>query len=211
MTRLGQDGGAGAAAISPRDRLGSICGILGPVSFVGAWVLGGSISEGYAPARDAISQLAREGAPTRVLMTSGFIAFGLLVPVWAGTAAKLLGDSRLGISVTAAGLATLGVAAVPLTRDQGGAQDLLHAVLAGAGYLAMAVSPLIGAAALRRTGHLVAAAGSLGVGLVSAACLAGTLVTDQTGLLQRMGLTVVDAWFVVVAACALRRRGGAPA
>jgi hypothetical protein len=45
------------------------------------------------------------------------------------------------------------------------------------------------------------------VGVVSAVALVGSvLVMDRSGGLQRLGLTVVDAWHVVVAVWVLRRR-----
>jgi hypothetical membrane protein len=189
-----------------RDDVGALCGILGPSAFVGAWLLGGALTDGYDPLADAISRLAAEGADTQPLMTSGFVAFGLLVPVWAQTLGRVLDDPRLRGSVTFAGIATLGVAAFPLTRAEGQPQDVAHAVAAGLGYLAMAVSPLIGAAALRRAGKRRAALASAVVGAVSSASLVGTLLVDGSGGLQRLGLTVVDLWYVVLAIWVLRRR-----
>ena len=103
-------------------------------------------------------------------------------------------------------LATLAVALLPLTREPGGGQDVAHAVAAGIGYIGMAVSPLLGGAALRRLGRPRAAALSTLVGVVSACALVASLVVDRSGLFQRLGLTVVDAWYVVMAGQLLRRR-----
>ena len=183
-------------------RVGAACGIAGPVAFVGGWIVNGARTDGYDPLADAISQLAREGAPTRAAMTACFVAFGVLVPVWAGVVARVLRVPALRPVVTTAGLATLAVAALPLTREGGQGQDVLHAVAAGTGYLAMAATPLVAARGLRGRARTA----SLAVGLVSAAALVGTLVVDGSGGLQRLGLTVVDAWHVVVAAVVLRRR-----
>jgi hypothetical protein len=70
----------------------------------------------------------------------------------------------------------------------------------------MAATPLVAAVALRRHGKPRAAAASLAVGLVSAAGLIGTVaLPDASGGMQRLGLTVVDVWHVVVAAAVLRR------
>ena len=189
------------------DRLGALCGVLGPVAFVGAWVVGGAVSDGYDPATQAISQLAREGAATRPLMTAGLVVFGVLIPVWAFALARVLDEPRLRVSVTIAGLATIAVALFPLSREQGQPQDVAHAVSAGIGYVAMAVSPLLGAAALRRHGRRTAAALSAVVGAVSAAALVASVLTDLSGAFQRLGLTVVDAWYVAVAIWVLRRTG----
>ncbi len=183
-------------------RLGAACGIAGPIAFVGGWLVNGLRTDGYDPLSDAISQLAREGAPTRAAMTACFVAFGVLVPVWAKTVSEELAVPALRPVVTVAGLATLGVALLPLSREGGGTQDVLHAVAAGTGYLAMAATPFVAATGLRGPARLASTA----VGLVSAGALVGTLVVDGSGGLQRLGLTVVDAWHVVVAALVLARR-----
>lgn len=189
-------------------RTGALCGIAGPAAFVGAWLVGGLVTDGYDPLEEAISQLAREGAPTRVLMTGGLVAFGVLMPVWARVLSRELRSPALLPTVALAGLSTLAVAALPLTREPGGTQDTLHAVAAGTGYLAMALTPLVATAALRRLGHDRAAAASTVVGLVSLSALVGTVALDERGGgLQRLGLTVVDAWHVAAATWVLRRRG----
>lgn len=182
-------------------RLGAACGVLGPVAFVTAWVVDGARTPGYEPLQDAISELAREGASTRPSTTVGFVVFGLLMPVWAPVLARAVGVPALRAVVTVAGLATLAVAALPLTPEGGGAQDAWHAVAAVTGYVAMAATPLVAARGLRRTPR----AASLAVGLVSATALAASVVVDGGGGLQRVGLTVVDAWHVVVASWLLLR------
>ena len=187
------------------ERLGAACGVVAPVAFVGAWLLGGLLTDGYDPVRQAISQLAREGAPTRPLMTAGLVVFGLLLPLWARVLGRRLGSRPVEAAATVAGLATLAVAALPLTRDPGGTQDLWHAVAAGVGYLAMALTPLLAAGPLRRAGLRRAGAASVAVGVVSAAALVGTLlVGEASGALQRLGLGVVDGWHVLLAVWVLR-------
>jgi hypothetical membrane protein len=191
------------------DRVGAVCGVLAPSSFVGAWLLGGVLQDGYDPLQDAISRLAAEGASSRPLMTAGLVAFGVLVPVWARTLGDRLGSPALRGVVTVAGLATLAVALLPLTREGGTTQDAAHAVVAGAGYVAMVATPLVAAPLLRRRGHGRAAALSWVVGAVSAGALVGTLLVGEQGQvgsggLQRLGLTVVDAWHVVAAVAVLR-------
>ena len=183
-----------------------MCGIAGPVAFVSAWLVGGLRTDGYDPLEQAISQLAREGAPTRALMTAGLVAFGVLIPVWAQALGDDLRSRGVRAAVTTAGLATLGVAALPLTREPGGTQDLLHAVAASIGYVGMALTPLLAANPLRGAGRPAAAAVSVGVGAVSAVCLVGSVaVPDLSGGFQRAGLTVVDAWHVVAGAVVLAR------
>lgn len=188
-----------------RQDLGALCGIVGPVAFVSAWLLGGALTEGYDPLSDAISQLAREGADTQLLMTTGFVVFGVLLPVWASTLGHVLSSRALRVSVSVAGLATLGVALFPLSRAGGQPQDVAHALMAVTGYAATAVSPLLGAAALGRRRLTTVARASITVGVVSAVALVGSVVTGSGGL-QRLGLTVVDGWYVVLAVAVLRRR-----
>ena len=178
-------------------RVGAVCGIAAPVAFVGGWVVNGLRTPGYEPLEDAISQLAREGASTRAAMTACFVVFGVLIPVWARTVARELAVPALQPVVTVAGLATIAVAALPLSRVPGGGQDLAHAAAAGVGYIAMAATPLVAARGLRGT----ARAASAGVGVVSVVALVLSLA--GSGGLQRLGLTVVDAWHVVVATAVL--------
>ena len=186
--------------------LGALCGIAAPTAFVTAWLVGGLLAEAYEPLTNAISDLAREGAPTRPLMTAGMVTFGVLLPVWAPVLGRRLESTAVRNAAMLAGVATVAVALLPLTREGDSAQDTWHAVAAGTGYLAMAATPLLAAGPLRRLGHERAAGTSVMVGLVSAMALVGSvLVDDRSGGLQRVGLTVVDAWHVVAAAWVLRR------
>ena len=189
-----------------RSAVHALTGVLAPVSFVGAWLIAGSDRPGYRPAVDHISQLAREGSPNRWLMTTGFAAFGLLAPVFAPTAARAVRSPAVRWSITAAGVTTLLVGVTPLARQPGGAQDTLHGLWAGSGYLAMALTPLLAALALRRDRRSAAAAASAAVAAVSAASLVASIALQHKGFYQRLGLGVVDLWFVAVAATILSGR-----
>ena len=183
-----------------------VCGVLAPASFVGAWAVCGALREGYDPVEQAISQLAREGTAGRLGMTAGFVGFGVLLPLFARELPDLLdAGPTLRRSATLAGVSTLFVAALPLQVTEGGLGDTLHAVAAGTGYLAMAATPAIAAVALKRSGRRTAAAASAAVSAVSAASLVVSVTSGPTGLWQRVGLGVVDAWFAGVAVWALRR------
>ncbi|MCU1673062.1 MAG: hypothetical protein JWN77_1175 [Frankiales bacterium] len=185
------------------ERVRSWCGVAAPASFVGAWAVCGALrNDGYDPVQDAISQLARVGSPTRAGMTAGFVAFGVLLPVFAGRLPDLLDAPRLRWSMWTAGLSTLAVGALPLQREAGGTGDLLHAVAAGTGYLAMAASPAL-VAGRTRFGMVSAA-----VSAVSAASLVVSVTSGPTGLWQRVGLGVVDAWFAGCALWSLRVSDG---
>ncbi len=181
-------------------RLGAACGVLGPAAFVIGWAVNGARTPGYDPLTDPISRLAAEGAATRPSMTACFVVFGVLVPVWARTLARELGRPVVRPVVTVAGLATLAVAALPLTEQGGQPQDAGHAAAALTGYVAMAVTPLVAAPALPQRLRQA----SVATGLVSAAALLGSVLIGSGGL-QRLGLTVVDAWHVAVATGVLLR------
>jgi hypothetical membrane protein len=176
--------------------------VAGPVAFVSAWLVGGLVRDGYDPVTQHISQLARDGTPDRWILNAGLVAFGVLVPVWSRELGRVVSQA-VGRAALVAGLATLGVAALPLAREPGGLPDAAHAVAAGTGYVAMAVTPLLAARVLRGR----SAALSTAVGAVSAACLVGSLALDDvSGALQRLGLGVVDAWHVAAAVAVLRGR-----
>jgi hypothetical membrane protein len=179
-------------------RVGALCGIVAPSVFVAGWLVNSARTPGYDPFEAAISELAREGARTRGAMTAAFVVFGVLICVWARPLARELAVPALRPVVTVAGLATLAVAALPLTREGGQAQDTAHAVAAFTGYVAMAVTPLVAARGLRGWRREV----SRLVGGVSAYALVWSVVTGS-GAHQRLGLTVVDVWHVVVAASVL--------
>ena len=185
-------------------RVSGVSGLLAPASFVGAWAVCGALREGYDPVEQAISQLAREGSPTRWGMSAGMVAFGVLLPVFAQRLPALLSAPPLRPAMWTAGLSTVGVALLPLQREAGGTGDALHAVAAGIGYAAMAASPALGARGLARTGRPRAALASYAVSAVSVAGLAASLTIGPTGLWQRVGLGVVDAWFATCAVWSLR-------
>lgn len=179
-------------------RVGAACGIAAPVSFVSGWLVAGLRTPGYSPVAEHISELARVGAQTRPLMTTALVGFGVLAPVWAVTLGRSLGSPTLRASVTAAGLGTLAVAALPLGASYG---DGPHAVAAGAAYIGMAASPLLAAPRLQGKARWM----SYATGAASAALLAASTMGEASGALQRAGLGVVDAWFVAMAVRELRR------
>ena len=181
----------------------AIGGIIGPVAFVSAWTIGGIVATHYSPVDDAISHLAAIGAPTRVLMTAGFVTFGIGLPIYSIALRDALPGSSW-IAAAATGIATLGVAAAPLGRSSSG--DVQHGILASAGYVALALTPLLAAGPLRRAGRTGMARASIGAGIVSAIALVASTLPLYNGFFQRAGLTVVDVWIVVTAVEILRSR-----
>jgi hypothetical protein len=172
-------------------RFGSL---VGPASFVTAWALAGAVTDRtYSPVRDTISRLAAVGADTRPLMTTGMIAFGVALPASAVAWKATLGG-RAWILVAATGISTLAVAATPLDHSE--LVDRLHEVAAAAGYITLAAIPLAARTGLISRGFARHAAVGTALSIVSAASLVVSLAVEQTGLFQRLGLTVIDLWLV---------------
>jgi hypothetical membrane protein len=184
-------------------------GILGPVCFVGGWLAAAALRPNFSSTQQAISQLAREGAPHRLLMTGAFFAFGIAMPFFAQPLSRALeGGRSLRAAVILAGLATLAVACCPLSVSGSGTRDLVHGSFATTGYVAMVASAALGAVALNRRQRALAARVAAAVAVVATGCLAMTTAGLDVGLFQRAGLTVVDVWFVVMAITILRDNSG---
>jgi hypothetical protein len=155
---------------------------------------------GYDPTEDAISRLAADGAPDAGWMTAGFVAFGVGVPLF-GLVLRDALEGPAWTTAVATGVATLGVAALPL---DGWAPDGAHNLAAGIGYLTLAATPLLAAPHLPRR----AALASRLIGAASLAALALTPFVDRSGLAQRVGLTLGDVWLVTTAAALVTGRYG---
>ncbi len=183
-------------AVPPSCRRLAWGGVAGPVGFTGAWVAAAALRPAYQPVEDTISRLAAVGATNRWLMTAGFVAFGVGVPLYA----RALRDAVPGCAWMAAvgtGVATLGVAAVPL--EVSGAVDTVHDIAAGAGYVALAAIPLLAAPAFRTGRRRRAATMSTAAGASCAVVLLSSLAGTATGALQRAGLGIGHAWVVASA------------
>ena len=183
--------------LSARVRAAALGGVIGPAAFIGAWVAGAARTDGeYSSVDDAISRLAAVGADTRSLMTAGFVAFGVSLPVFA-TALRHVTNGPAWITAAATGVAMLGVAATPL--DHSATVDTVHAVFAGIGYVTLAMTPLLAARSLRGQGHRRLAACGIVAGAVSGVSLALTRTSLPTGFFQRLGLTTTDLWIATTA------------
>jgi hypothetical protein len=181
----------------PRSRPALLAGIAGPAAFVGAWVVGGLLKDGYSPVSDTISRLAERHASTRPLMTAGFVGFGVLMTWYAREAGRALGSPAVAAAVATSAVGTLAVAAFPVTAQGGTGSDSAHYVAAGVAYVADALAPLLAA---RHLADPRARAASYAAGAAVAAALVASLRADEvTGLLQRTGLTLYDAWAVALA------------
>ena len=178
-------------------------GVVGPTAFIATWATLGARTQGYSPVHDPISRLAAVDAPNRSLMTAGLLVFGVGV----GAYARELRDAHPGGAGTAAlacAVGSLGVAATPLESSLGGTP---HAVVASLTYASLAAVPLLAARSLRSQGRSGAARMSIAAGLATGACLvASTVPSAHTGLWQRLGFVIGDAWLIGSALQLLRTR-----
>lgn len=172
-------------------------GILGPACFITAWGLSAVMTGAdYSSVDEAISRLAAVGSDVRWLMTAGFIVFGLSVLAFGfALRRRIPGWSWSTAMLTA--LATLGVAATPL--DRSGTVDQWHAVFAVAGYVTLAMTPILAAAPLARLGHRSLARFGVAMGLVSTVALVLSATPLPNGVFQRAGLTATDGWIMCTA------------
>ena len=176
----------------------------GPALFAAAWALGGAIEPGYSPIDDAISQLAAVDASVRLLMTVGLAGFGVGMMLYAG-ALRTAVPGPAWKAALGAGVAVFGVIAFPLGVSP--MTDDLHGFFAIATYVALVAMPLLAARPLVAAGRRGIARLSVTTGVAAGLCLAGTALGATPGLLQRIGLTLVDTWVVGSAACILRTTG----
>lgn len=185
-------------------------GVIGPAAFVAAWAIGGTvISRNYSPVHDTISQRAAVGAPTRAVMTGGMIVFGLAVPADAIALRQAL-PGRAWLAAVATGVSTLAVAVLPLDRSD--LVDALHLGAAATGYVTLAAVPLLARRQLVDAGHSRLATLGISMSMISVVALPISLVVEQTGLFQRLGLTASDVFLaasVPVVVSRLRSDSGA--
>jgi len=170
-------------------------GVIGPLAFVGAWAIAGLTTKGYSPVDSAISDLAAVGASTRLLMTTGFVVFGIGL-VGFGFALRTTLDGNAWIAALATGGCTIGVAANPLG---GWTPDAVHATFAGLGYASLVALPLLASRPLARRGYRAGARVSVVIGATSGVCLLASTLGPAHGLWQRLGLTTGDVWIVTIA------------
>ena len=177
------------------------CGVIGPTGFVAAWATAGPLTKGYSPVQEAISHLAALRAPTRWLMTAGFVCFGVAVPVYSSALRNSLGG-RAWLAAATTGIATLGAGAFPL--DISPTTDRVHRGFAVIASSSLALTPVLAGQTLSACGHGRAAAASRLVGAMSGGCLVASAFVPTEGLFQRIGLTLSDGWLAASAVAILR-------
>jgi hypothetical membrane protein len=188
--------------VTPVRRALAFGGIVGPAAFVGSWALAGAITPHYSPITDPISELAAVYAPTRVLMTTGFIVDGLGIAAF-GLALRDELAGHAWIAAAATGAFTFAVAASPLRHT---ATNRLHATFAGLAYLSLVALPTLATRPIAASKGRRWAIGSTLAAAVSAFSLAVSTQVGAEGLWQRIGLTAGDVWIVAAAFALVARR-----
>jgi hypothetical protein len=171
-------------------------GIAGPVAFAASWAaLGATTGAPYSPVHDAISRLAATGAPTQAAMTAGITALGAGLAAFGYGFSRAHGERAAGTAALLSGIASLGVAAIPLGSPT---RDLAHGVAATIGYATLAATPLLARRPFPRPLSVAA-------GVACAACLVATTLDVANGLFQRTGISIGHAWIAAAAVTSLRR------
>ncbi len=91
------------------DRLGALCGLLGPAAFTAAWLIAQRRQDEYQFRHEHISGLAAKDANDPHVMTAGFVALGGCTVAFASALDRRLGP-RAGLGpalIGVAGLATM--------------------------------------------------------------------------------------------------------
>jgi Protein of unknown function (DUF998) len=205
------------------DRVEALAGIVGPAAFTTAWIVSGIRQDGYPVAHEHISGLAAHDADDPTLMIAGFTVLGAGTIAFAIALRRALGGRRgagLGPVLLAAGGAA-GLAAGFLRRDtfllnppdrpddyrQSWHNDG-HDLSAGVIYATSVLAP--GALAWRfhrdeAWADLVpGAVASSAASLVLMAIFATDVDRRFNGLLQRLMVTVPQAFMALLALRVLR-------
>jgi hypothetical protein len=198
-----------------RGRMGAWCGVVGPIAFTAAWLLGARRQEGYEVRHEHISGLAARDATDPHVMTLGFLFLGACTVGFASALERRLGP-RPGwgpAMIGAAGLATIVAGTfrrdrrsnVPLPGQAPGqspendvhdAAGVLVAIAGAGGLLALAPrlarDPLLAPLARPALG---AATASLGL----SAWFLRDVVQPWNGVVQRVSVTVPLAFMARLA------------
>ena len=162
------------------------------VFLVGGWTLAQSLQRpDFDPVRESVSALAAAGTPHRWVMTTALVLTGVM---HVASATLLPGMRRAGrVVLAAAGLATVGVAAVPLPAR--GAGSVAHTVVAVLSFVLLAVWPAVathpGARGLLRprTARIAATLLTLAV-----ASMGVSLGGDVFGVHERIVAALLALW-----------------
>ncbi len=203
--------------------LRAACGLIGPAVFTAAWLVNGQRQPHYPVADEHISGLAALDAEHPLSMMTGFVTLGTCTVVFAAELRRLLADGRRpGLGPLLLGLG--GVAAVaagflrrdafllsPPGRDPAYQQSWHndgHDLAAGVIYATSVLAPLLLARRFRTdpawSPLVPAALASSGASVVLMVVFATDVDRPFNGIVQRVMVTVPQAFMAALAVRALR-------
>ncbi len=183
----------------------AVAGIVGPVLYTITWLVLGFLDPTYSHTRDPISNLSAIGASFALVMTIVIFVFAILIVVfafglqrglppgfWAGPAALVI-----------AGVGYVGIALAPLNLADSGDPNVPHTISASVTVFALMLAPVLTFPKLRRepgwrnlSGYSIA---TTVVAFAFAVMASLPAFAGWEGLMQRLVLTVVLVWIVVIA------------
>ena len=184
---------------------------LGPLVFVGAWLVGGALQpDGYSAVRQSVSSLAVAGAAQPWIMTTGLYVVGGCQLLTAAGLTQMRRGARAFLAL--GGVAGLGVAYFP-QPEHGPKEASAHIVFATLCIVSLAVWPWFVKARGFTADHpvggrAVAAVTALFLALVAWVFVAGH-GAGALGVAERVDITVSTLWPLVIVV-ALRRAGTVP-
>jgi len=192
------------------SRVLRLVAIVGPIYYVGFVIVLGLLWPGYDPVGQTQSELGAVGAPHGLLMnTAGFMAVGVIILAFAATFAFALRASAW--KLLASGLlvmAGLGMITVGFFPCDAGCVDVtrtgeLHSTFSMPGAIGLPAAMMLSSQAFRSDGRIGLAwqAVSFWLGVASLASgpiVAADLLSDQLGLLQRIGMWIPILWMSAV-------------
>jgi hypothetical membrane protein len=186
----------------------ALAGIIGPVVYAAAVVIGAPLDDGYSHMHSFVSELAAEGSGARLLMTAGFLVLGLCLLVFAWSVRVLrpaAGALALVIALSGAGTIMAGT----FSCDEGcpvkghvSTHQQLHNVAAIITFSSWIIAPLLAGWQLRGT-RLARISIALGLFNLVVALLSSSFSDrqpdDPVGLLEEVLLITVGVWLVLTA------------
>jgi hypothetical membrane protein len=200
-----------------RHRLLMLCGLLAPVVYVAAVILGGILSPDYSHKSQAVSELIEAGAPNKGLLNPMFAVYNLLtgafgLGLFLTVRASSQTEGRLSGSLGALALvfeAMVGFVTIFFPQDPRGAAPTFtgatHIVLAGLSSLATAVTILLMGVWFRKVpglrGYGTYSLTTVVIIFITGGLAAWAVPTNNpfAGIFERLVIGAFLQWLVVIA------------